>query len=91
MLIKNTDNGPTLEKLTLDLESAPNNLDIVFKITDIHLANNKFDTCFDILLNYYPKNKEKIKTKMLSYFDVLGFEHESTVLYRKKLSSIMFS
>ena len=91
LLIKNTKNGPSLEKLKEDLESSPNNLDIVFKITEIHFANNNYDNCFDTLLNYYPKNKERIKTKMLSYFDVLGFEHESTILYRKKLSSIMFS
>jgi putative thioredoxin len=91
LLIKKTDKGPSLEKLTKDLENAPNNLDVVFKITDTHFANNNFDSCFETLLSYYPKNKEKIKTKMLGYFDVLGFEHESTILYRKKLSSIMFS
>ena len=91
LLIKNTDKGPSLEKLKQDLETAPNNLNIVFKITDIHFANNNFDSCFDMLLNYYPKNKEKIKTKMLGYFNVLGFEHQSTILYRKKLSSVMFS
>ena len=91
ILIKNADKGPSLEKLKEDLESAPNNLELVFKITDSYFANNNFDTCFDMLLNYYPKNKEKIKTKMLGYFDVLGFDHESTILYRKKLSSIMFS
>jgi thioredoxin-like negative regulator of GroEL len=44
-----------------------------------------------MLLSYYPKNKEKIKTKILGYFDVLGFDHESVILYRKKFSSIMFS
>jgi len=91
LLIKNTDKGPSLEKLKEELENTPNNLDIVFKITDAYFANNYFDRCFDMLLNYYPKNKEKIKTKMLDYFDVLGFEHESTILYRKKLSSIIFS
>ncbi len=91
LLIKNTDKGPSLEKLKKDLENAPNDLDIVFKITDTHFANNNFESCFNMLLNYYPKNKEKIKTKMLGYFDVLGFEHESTILYRKKLSSVMFS
>ena len=91
MLIKNTNNGPSLEKLTKDLESAPDDFDILFKITDAHFANNNFDKCFDVLLSHYPKNKEKIKSKMLGYFDVLGFDHESTVLYRKKLSSIMFS
>jgi putative thioredoxin len=91
LLIKKTDKGPSLEKLTKDLESAPDDLDVVFKITDTHFANNNFESCFDMLLNYYPKNKEKIKTKMLGYFDVLGFEHETATLYRKKLSSIMFS
>ncbi|MDC1047111.1 thioredoxin [Alphaproteobacteria bacterium] len=91
LLIKSKDKGPSLEKLNEDLKGAPNNLDIVFKITDTHFANNNFDSCFNILLNYYPKNKEKIKTKMLGYFDILGFEHESTILYRKKLSGIMFS
>jgi putative thioredoxin len=91
LLIKNTDKGPSLEKLKEDLEIAPNNLDIVFKITDVNFANNNFDNCFDMLLNYYPKNKEKIKIKMLDYFNVLGFDHKSTILYRKKLSSIMFS
>ena len=91
LLIKNTEKGPSLEKLTKDLESNPDNLDIIFKITDTHFANNNFDTCFGVLLNYYPKHKEKIKTKMLGYFDVLGFDHEATITYRKKLSSIMFS
>ena len=91
LLIKNTDKGPSLEKLKKDLAKTPNNLDIVFKITDTHFANNNFDSCFDMLLNYYPKNKDKIKTKMLAYFNVLGIDHKSTILYRKKLSSIMFS
>ncbi len=91
LLIKTTDKGPSLEKLNEDLQRAPNDIDIVFKITDTHFANSNFDSCFDTLLSYYPKNKEKIKRKMLGYFDVLGFEHDSTILYRKKLSSIMFS
>jgi len=91
ILVKKADQGPSLEKLNEDLASAPSNLDIVFKITDIHFANNNFENCFEILLEHYPKNKEKIKSKMIGYFDVLGFEHEATILYRKKLSSIMFS
>ena len=91
LLIKKADEGPSLDKLKEDLVSTPDNFDIVFKISDIHFANNNFDDCFDILLEYYPKHKEKIKTKMLDYFDVLGFAHEATVLYRKKLSTIMFS
>ena len=91
LLIKSADKGPSLEKLQEVLKSKPNDLEIVFKITDTYFANNNFDKCFNMLLNYYSKNKEKVKIKMLGYFDVLGFDHEATILYRKKLSSIMFS
>ena len=90
-LIKQSIEGPSIEKLSKNLIIEPQNLDIVFKIADTHFANNDFDNSFEILLEYYPKNKEKIKSKILSFFDVLGFEHQSTILYRKKLSSIMFS
>ena len=64
---------------------------VLSQITDLHFANNDFTNSFETLLKYYPKNNEKIKSKMLTYFDVLGFQHESTIEYRKKLSSIMFS
>ena len=66
-------------------------IEIVFKIADSHFANNNHDNAFEILLRYFPKNREKVKSKILSFFDVLGIKHESVVLYRKKLSSMMFS
>ena len=90
-LIKDTNSGPSLEKLNNDLIIDPQNIDIVLKIADMEFANNNFENSFNILLKNYPKNKEKIKSKILNYFDVLGFDHESVVMYRKKLSSIMFS
>ena len=90
-LIKDTNSGPSLEKLNNDLIIDPQNIDIVLKIADMEFANNNFEKSFEILLKNYSKNKEKIKSKMLNYFDVLGFEHKSTIEYRKKLSSIMFT
>ena len=90
-LIKKTNKGPTTDELLITLQKSPKNLDIVFKIADTYFANNDFNSSFEILLKYYPKNKEKVKPKIINYFDVLGFDHESAVLYRKKLSSIMFS
>ena len=91
VLIKQKNKGPTINELLSSLNESPKNLDIVFEIADTYFASNKFEDSFEILLKYYPKNKEKIKPKILNYFDVLGFDHDSTVLYRKKLSSIMFS
>ena len=90
-LIKQSGKEPSLEALNKELANSPENLDIIFKIADTHFANNEFDNSFETLLKHYPKNKEKIKSKILNFFDVLGFEHQSTILYRKKLSSIIFS
>ena len=90
-LINQKKHGPSLEELNDMLSKSPQDLEIVFKIADTYFANNEFDNSFEILLKYYPKNKEKVKIKILGFFDVLGFKHESVILYRKKLSSMMFT
>ena len=89
--IKQKNKGPTIDELIESLKKSPGNLNIIFKIADTHFANNEFNESFEILLKYYSKNKDKIKQKILDYFNVLGFDHDSTILYRKKFSSIMFS
>ena len=75
----------------MKLDKSPNNVSVVLEIAEVHFANNKFDEAFELLLKHYPNNKAQIKEKILNYFDVLGFKHESVINYRKKLSSIMFS
>ena len=90
-LIKQKNTGPNIDELIKTLNKNPKKLDIVFKIADTHFANNDFNKSFEILLEHYPKNKEKVKSKILNFFNVLGFDHDSTILYRKKFSSLMFS
>ena len=90
-LKKSSDQGPSLEELAKELEKKPNDLKIIFKIADTYFANNQYDATFDILLENFPKNKEKVKLKILNFFDVLGFEHDASIKYRKKFSSMMFS
>ena len=90
-LIKKNNAGPSIDELRKNLAMTPEDLKIVINIAETYFTNNKFDDAFEILLEYYPKNKIVIKEKLLSLFDVLGFKHESVILYRKKLSSMMFS
>ena len=82
---------PIQDELKDELSKSPENVEIVLKIAENYFANNKFDEAFEMLLKYYPKNKEVVKEKLLNFFDVLGFKHDSVSLYRKKLSSMMFS
>ena len=90
-LINKKKDGPSIDELNEELSKSPQNLEIVLKIADTYFADNNFNASLDILLKYYPKNKEEIKIKILSFFDVLGFKHESVIIYRKRLSSLMFS
>ena len=90
-LIKQKKTGPSIKDLKDKLSKEPNNLEIIFKIADIYFAENNFNNSFNILLEHYPQNKEQVKKKILGFFDVLGFKHESVIFYRKKLSSMMFS
>jgi len=90
-LVNQKYSGPSLDELKDELSKSPENVEIVLKIAENYFANNKFDEAFEMLLKYYPKNKEVVKEKLLNFFDVLGFKHDSVSLYRKKLSSMMFS
>ena len=90
-IIKKNSKGSSLEELMKKLDAQPNNIIIIFEIADKFFSLNDYNNAFKLLLEKYPKNKEKIKSKILEFFDALGHSHESTVEYRKQLSQIIFS
>ena len=49
------------------------------------------DEAFNLLLSNYKHHKEKIKIKLIDFFEALGNTNIKTIEYRKKFSSIMFS
>ena len=90
-IIKKNSKGPSLEELMKKLDTQPNNISIIFEAADKHFYLNDYNSAFKLLLEKYPKNKEKIKIKILEFFNALGHSHDSTIEYRKKFSQIMFS
>ena len=66
-------------------------INLIIEIADKHFALQNYDDCMNLLLDNYPKNKDKIKEKMIEFFGILGNSNEITIIYRKKLSQIMFS
>ena len=73
------------------LDTQPNNIIIILEIADKYFSLNDYNNAFKLLLEKYPKNKEKTKGKFIEFFNALGHSHESTIEYRKKLSQIIFS
>ena len=90
MIKKNTD-GPSLEELLNKLKNNPKKFEILEKLADKYFLENQLDKAFELLLNNYAHNKDKIKNKMINFFEILGNDNDKTKEYRKKLSSIIFS
>ena len=90
-IVKNNLSGPSIDDLITSLKKKPSDINLVIEIADKHFAMQNYDDCMNLLLDNYPKNKDKIKEKMIEFFGILGNSNEITIIYRKKLSQIMFS
>tara|TARA_B100000989_G_scaffold2420_1_gene1630 strand:+ start:329 stop:1195 length:867 start_codon:yes stop_codon:yes gene_type:complete len=90
-IIKNNSSGPDVSELLGKLQSEPANIDLVLELSDKYFSIKEYELGMDLLLKNYPKNKDKVKNKMVEFFGVLGNSDQVTINYRKKLSQIMFS
>tara|TARA_Y100000590_G_scaffold84293_3_gene94186 strand:- start:1029 stop:1895 length:867 start_codon:yes stop_codon:yes gene_type:complete len=90
-IAKNKNKGPETEELINKFNTSSFDINLLIQIADKYFATNDYENAFDILLKNYPKNKEKIKIKIVEFFNALGHDSETTVKYRKKFSQIMFS
>ncbi len=90
-ILKNNMSGPSIEALIEKLKTNPNDINSILELANKYFVSKKYDESFELLIESYPKNKDKIKKQLLDFFEALGGSNEKTVHYRKKLSSIMFS
>ena len=90
-IVKKNSSGPDVNELFSKLENEPGNIDLVLELSDKYFSMKEYETAMDLLLNNYPKNKDKVKNKMVEFFGVLGNSDQNTIEYRKRLSQIMFS
>ena len=90
-IIKNNMSGPNIDDLVKKLRDKPEDINLIIEVADKYFSMQNYKDCMDLLIINYPKNKNKVKEKMVEYFGVLGNSNEHTVNYRKKLSQIMFS
>ena len=90
-IIKKNKSGPKIEELVSKLNEKPNDIDLIIEVADKYFSIQSYENSMDLLLKNYPKNKERIKNKMVEFFGVLGNSNEYTIEYRKKLSQVLFS
>ncbi len=90
-ILKNNMSGPSIDALIEKLKTSPNDIDNILELSNKYFVSKKYDESFELLIESYPKNKDRVKKQLLDFFEALGGSNEKTVHYRKKLSSIMFS
>ena len=88
---KKNSKGPALEELINQLKNNPADINIIINLADKYFASDMIDEAFGLLLLNYKNHKEKIKIKLINFFEALGNTNLKTIEYRKKFSSIMFS
>jgi len=62
----------------------------LLEIAEYYFSSGEYENAFPFLLNNYSIDKEKIKKKLVDFFEALGNDHEATKTYRKQLSSLLF-
>ncbi len=90
-IIKNNASGPDINELLSKIKNEPTNIDLVLELSNKYFSVKEYENGMDLLLKNYPKNNDKVKNKMVEFFNVLGNTDQITIKYRKKLSQIMFS
>ena len=94
-MLESASKEPSAEVLLSNYNKQPDNIENLFILCDKYFFEKQYEKAFDLLLSNYSrssdKKKDKIRKILLKYFDSLGDSHEQTNVYRRKLSSLLFS
>ena len=90
-ILEDSKNSQPIDSLIAKYNTNPKDIKTVLAISEYYFASGDYENAFPFLLNNFFKDKEKVKKKLIDFFEALGNEHEATRIYRKKLSSLIFS
>jgi len=89
-IVKDSKGSDSIEILLEKHNHDPKNIKILLAIAEYYFSSEEYENAFPFLLNNYSVDKEKIKKKLVDFFEALGNDHEATKNYRKQLSSLLF-
>tara|TARA_B100001250_G_scaffold22671_1_gene19113 strand:- start:1812 stop:2675 length:864 start_codon:yes stop_codon:yes gene_type:complete len=89
-IVKDSKGSDSIEILLEKHSHDPQNIKILLAIAEYYFSSGEYENAFPFLLNNYSVDKEKVKKKLVDFFEALGNDHEATKNYRKQLSSLLF-
>ena len=94
-MIKSASQSDSINDLEECYKNNPDKIENILKLSERYFYEKQIDNSLNLLIDSFLKFKnqerEKIKEKLLNFFDVLGNDNEKTIYYRRKLSSLLFS
>ena len=90
-IVKDSKNSDSIEILLEKHDNDPKNVKILLNVAEYYFSSGEYEKAFPFLLNNYSIDKERVKKKLVYFFEALGNDHEATKTYRKQLSSLLFS
>ena len=89
-IVKGSKSSDSIEILLEKHSHDPKNIKILLEIAEYYFSSGEYENAFPFLLNNYSVDKEKVKKKLVDFFEALGNDHDATKTYRKQLSSLLF-
>ena len=89
-IAKDSKSSDSIEILLEKHSHDPKNIKILLEIAEYYFSSGEYENAFPFLLNNYSVDKEKVKKKLVDFFEALGNDHDATKTYRKQLSSLLF-
>ena len=90
-IVKDSKNSDSIEILLEKHDNDPKNVKILLNVAEYYFSSGEYEKAFPFLLDNYSADKERVKKKLVYFFEALGNDHEATKTYRKQLSSLLFS
>ncbi|MCC6376131.1 MAG: tetratricopeptide repeat protein [Microbacteriaceae bacterium] len=86
--------GKDAKTVREEAAAAPTSIEAQLAVADLDVAGGHLDDAFDRLLDLFPgqdsAGKEKIRVRLIEYFDLAGIEDERVVLARRRLTAMLY-
>jgi putative thioredoxin len=86
--------GKALDAIRAAAASGPNDVDAQLDVADLDLSGGHLDDAFDRLLTLFPKldpaGKDKVRARLLEYFEIGGTEDPRVIAARRRLTNLLY-
>jgi putative thioredoxin len=86
--------GRSMDEIRSSAAQAPDDVDAQLLVADLDLSGGHVDDAFDRLLALFPdldaEGKNKVRSRLLDYFEIVGVDDPRVAKARARLTSLLY-